>query len=365
MHLWWLVLLAFPLLVGFGAPRVVDSAYTPAQKVRLGETANWQLTRPDLSATAYLLYDMDANYILLSEHANRPLAPASLTKLMTALLVLEADDLESEVMVVRDDLVGGTAMGLVAGEMIRVDELLWGLLIPSGNDAAMTLARYMGGGSVDNFVAAMNQRARALGLTETHFVNPHGLDADGHVSSAADMLVLVKKNWDYPLFREIVRTTETMVNGHLLRNTNQLLGTYEGTNGIKTGTTDAAGQCLIAGFQQNGHEVVGIVLGSSDRYTDMRALHRHYLDNYHWLVAESGSFTTLDRLQGMDGKLWYIRPQGNPPTVFMRMVEREQLVPFRRLSLPVNQQWEAGMEVGTLEWRYRNSVIGTQPMVLW
>ncbi len=363
--LWWLLLLAFPLLAGFGAPRVVDSAYAPAQQIKVGATAAWQMPDPVVDARAYLLYNVDTEALLLAENADVALPPASLTKLMTALLVLEADDLQREIMVEREDLVGGASMGLVAGEVITIEKLLWGLLIPSGNDAAMTLARATSG-SVAAFVERMNQRAAGLALAQTHFVNPHGLDAEGHVSSAADMLTLVRAIWDFPLFREIVGTAEATVNGHLLINTNELLNTYTGTIGVKTGTTDAAGQCLIAAFQQDGHQVVGIVLGSADRYSDMRALHRYFQNAYEWLHGDASALSILNQLYAPNGQRWYLRAAGAPPTIFVNAVEQDQLFPFRRLTLPTDQPWRAGTEVGVIEWRLHNRrVIDVQPLVLW
>lgn len=362
--LWGLLLFAFPLLTGFGPPRIVDSAYTPTQQVRTGEVSNWQRVDPAVSATAYLLYDVNANQILYAKNIAEALPPASLTKLMTALLVLEAGDLQREVIVQSADLVGGTAMGLVPGEVITLEELLWGLLIPSGNDAAMTLARAVGG-TVDTFVAEMNQRADALGLRATRFANPHGLDAEGHLSSAVDMLALARANWDYPLFREIVGTTQIVVNGHALQNTNQLLGVYPGTTGVKTGTTDAAGQCLVASFEADGRQVVGIVFGSTDRYADMRLLHQTYLERYRWLQGDSLALSVLNQLHDADGRLWYLRPSATPPAVFVHAVEIDQLAPFRRLALPSEEPWTAGLEVGVLEWRLHNRVVGTQPLVLW
>ncbi|MEZ4614061.1 MAG: D-alanyl-D-alanine carboxypeptidase family protein [Caldilineaceae bacterium] len=280
-----------------------------------------------LSAAAYLLYDLDANQVIFAENADLALPVASLTKLMTALLVLESGDLQSETTIQGSDLVGGTSMGLVPGEVVTVEDLLWGMLIPSGNDAVTALARHIGG-SVPTFVDQMNARATTLGLRKTHFVNPHGLDAENHLSSANDLLILVKQNWDFPLFREIVGTAQTTVGRHQLQNTNELLDTYLGTNGIKTGTTDLAGQCLVAGFERNGHQVFAIVLGSTDRYQDMRALHQQYTVGYSWVTGETASISILDRLYTADGQRWYLRTSDLAPSLLLHAVEVSGCVPI-------------------------------------
>lgn len=362
----WFILFVLPLLTGFGAPRVVDNIYTPTQRVRAGEGASWLTAHqgPTLAAAAYLLYDVDSAQLLLQQNAAEPLPPASLTKLMTALLVLEKGDLQAVVTIQGSDLVGGTSMGLQPGERRTVEELLWGLLVPSGNDAATALARFTGG-SVAAFVTQMNERASQLGLTQTRFVNPHGLDAEGHLSSAADLLVLVQQNWDFPLFRQIVATPSTTVAGRTLRNTNQLLASYPGANGIKTGTTDAAGECLVAGIQHNGRQIIGIVLGSSDRYADMRALDAYYQATYQWLELPDEALTVLDRVADHTGKTWYLRTSGPAIGLLLRKLEHEQLQAYRRLQLPTPESWIPGLTAGTIEWRLGSRVVGTQLLVFW
>ncbi|HRW07360.1 MAG TPA: D-alanyl-D-alanine carboxypeptidase family protein [Caldilineaceae bacterium] len=363
---WWIVMASVPFLSGFGPPRVVDQIYTPSTRLTVGETEEWLALNepPALSAKASLLYDMDADRLLFAQNADGALPIASLTKLMTALLILETGDLQAEVVVQASDLVGGTSMQLIPGEVATVETLLYGLLIPSGNDAAMALARH-NAGSAEAFVEQMNARAAALNLRQTHFVNPHGLDAEGHLSSAMDLLTVVRLLWDYPLFREIVATVQSTVQGHRLQNTNELLGIYPGVNGIKTGTTDAAGQCLIAGFLEEGHQVIAIVLGSSDRYSDMRALYAHYQETYHWIVGDINRFSILNRLYDPNGRIWYLRTGAVAPTVLLPTVQGNQLVPYRRLALATNQPWQSGMQVGVIEWQLGNQVVGTQPLYLW
>lgn len=364
---WSFGLLVLPFLTGFGPPQLVDRIYVPTQRVKVGE---WQQRQAlsqaqTLSAEAYLLYDVDTNQLLLTQNIHTALAPASLTKLMTALLVLEYADLKATVTIQSSDLVGGTVMGVRAGESLTVEQLLWGALLPSGNDAATALARTVGG-SVSAFVERMNARAQELGLTETHFVNPHGLDAAGHTSSADDLLTITRQLWQSALFRQIVATQSTEVAGHSLRNTNELLGLDSRTNGVKTGTTDLAGQCLVAGLQVNGHQIFVIVLNSRDRYADTQALITYYTNHYRWFDGRHDELTVLNRIYTESGALWYLRPANQTTAWLLQQADIPRLRSYRRLHLPsTDQPWQPGMPVGVVEWWLGDHVVGTQPLVLW
>jgi serine-type D-Ala-D-Ala carboxypeptidase (penicillin-binding protein 5/6) len=365
----WYGLLVFATLFlsGFWAPRLVDRPYSPAQGATVGQLRVWSAAQsaPAVSARAYLLYDLDAGQLLLGEQTATPRPPASLAKLMTALLVFERNELTRTVTVLGSDLVGGATMELAAGEWLTVEELLWGLLVPSGNDAAMALARATAG-SVDPFVAQMNERAAELGLAQTHFVNPHGLDEPDQQSSAGDLLQLTLQLWEYPLFRQMARTVETTVAGRVLRNTNELLPTLPGAIGVKTGTSEAAGQGLIANIQRNGRQVIVIVLGSRDRYSDVRALYAHYRTAYQWVTPGVGEIVQLNRLYAPNGDLWYLRPVGGLPALLLRPWESPQLRSYRRIRLPApDVDWSPGMEVGVVEWRLGDTVVGSQVLVLW
>jgi len=360
-------MVVLPLLTGFGPPQLVDRVHVPTQRVKVGEAQQSVLTRqlPDISAQSFLIYDLDANQLLLAQNIHDTLAPASLTKLMTALLVLEQATMTATVTVQGNDLVGGASMGLQAGETITVEELLWGLLIPSGNDAATALARHIGG-SVDGFVEMMNRRAQALGLAETHFVNPHGLDAADHTSSAADLLMLTQQAWQFPRFRQLVAIAETEIAGHPMRNTNELLSIDSRVNGVKTGTTDLAGECLVAGFAQNGHQLFIIVLNSRQRYTDTQALYTYYQANYTWFDGQRAELTTLNRLYTATDETWYLRAEGERVEWLVSLTDVARLRSFRRLHLPsTDQPWTAGMPVGVLEWWLDDKLVGAQPLVLW
>ena len=373
--IWGLIAL---FLCGFGPPTIVDRDLAPRQRFTVGQLRQIQQAQtppPEISAVSVLVYDLDSGRELMTKAAHLPVSPASLAKLMTALLVLEQNRLEEQVTIQRQDLVGEAEMGLREGEVLRVDELLWGLLIPSGNDAAMALARHHSGG-VEAFVGHMNLRAGDLGMHRTQFHNPNGFDADGQVSSAQDLLVIVRRLWEYPLFRQIVGTPAATVGSHELRTTNRLLGAYPGVNGVKTGTTFQSGQSLIAGLEQNGHQLFAVVLGSVDRYHDMRLVLQAVQGNYSWVsLSLPERPTALDRLFDAEGNRWFLRTDGlivdsnasATGPLFEALLaawERQELQVFRRVQIPPAGKWDAGMQAGVLEWRLGDTVIATQRLLV-
>jgi D-alanyl-D-alanine carboxypeptidase (penicillin-binding protein 5/6) len=352
---------------GFGPPTLIDRDVAPTYRLSVGQLRQIDRVRSlpaEVTSQAVLVYDVDAEQVLMDHNADQPLPPASLAKLMTALLILEQGDLQAQVTIGPDDLIGGSTMGLQTGERWSVEQLLWGLLVPSGNDAALALARHHSG-QVHIFVQRMNLRAQELGLTSTQFENPHGLDAAGNLTTARDLLTLTRLLWPYPLFREMVGVSSVTIGGRTLQSTNQLLGTFPGANGVKTGTTPVAGQCLIASIDHNGHQLLIIVLGSQDRYADVRALNTLYTSNYGWRTATMGPRpTALDRLYDEHGERWFLTAQGETAAFFLPRWEVGRLRPFRSLyPLPLSP-WSSGMNVGVLEWRLGDKVVATQQLIL-
>ncbi len=236
---------------------------------------------PVFPARAALIFEMDENRVLLDQNGHQPLPPASLTKLMTALVAREHLHLKQVVTVPEEAQVGEARMGLQPGQRVHVETLLYGLLLTSGNDAAMTLA-VSAAGDEETFVRWMNEKARKLGLRHTHFVNPHGLDAVGHVSTARDLARIAQAVLQDPVLATIVRTREIRLDGWHLINRNTLLKERDDVIGVKTGTTLLAGQCLIAAFRDQGHTIITVVLGAQNRYTVTKALWRYYKEVYTW-----------------------------------------------------------------------------------
>lgn len=356
-------------LCGFAPPALIDSDHAPVLRVHLAtaDPAPFLSAVAAVNAPSVLVYDLAANRTLYARAADTPRAPASLAKLMTVLLALEQGALDQSVTVQGMDLIGDASMGLQAGEEISLEDLLWGLLLPSGNDAAMTIARTLGG-DPESFVARMNERAATLNLTETHFASPHGLDRDGQTSSARDLLRIALLNWQQPLFRTIVATAEADVAGHPLSNTNELLGPLAGDPeveviGVKTGTTDRAGQCLIAAFSDHERVTFVVVMGSNDRFTDVQAIYHAARQRYVWFEPSAADFNALNRVPTGDGATVYLAGAG-APSLLLEQWQIPLVQPVRILEKGDPATWAHGDAVGRIEWRLGASLLATEQLMV-
>jgi len=234
---------------------------------------------PQVSAAEWIVYDATADVVLASWNAHDRRPMASVTKIMTAVVVLDEVGLDEVVTVPGfATRTRGSKAGLVAGERLTVNDLLVSMLVRSGNDAALTLAWYVGDGSVERFVSLMNAKARALGMQDTHFANPNGLDRDGHYTTASDLITLMKTAVRFPDIRRItsiklVKTPadRTGLSRHFT-NTNRLLGAYPGVVGMKTGDTPQAGKVLLALAERGPRTLMTVVMGSEDHFADTREL---------------------------------------------------------------------------------------------
>jgi serine-type D-Ala-D-Ala carboxypeptidase (penicillin-binding protein 5/6) len=250
----------------------------PASASELAQEA----AEPAISARAAIVVEYPSGRILYAKSAHDRLAPASTTKILTAILAIEYGNTEEEVAVEGRDLVGESSMGLVEGEKQTIRSLLYGLMLPSGNDASMTLARAIGGKTtsvdpllsdpVERFIAMMNARVDQLGLQDSNFANPSGLDAVGHYSSAYDLASLTWYAFHLPLFNEVIAQVTYEAPGHALLNTNELLTRYSGADGVKTGLTDEAGLCLVGSATRDGKRLISVVLNSPSWYSDSEAI---------------------------------------------------------------------------------------------
>jgi len=233
---------------------------------------------PQVGAQSWILYD-DTFGKELGEHAaDVPRPMASTTKIMTAIVALENGDLDQEITVTQQAVdVGEAEVGLVAGERLTLRQLLTSMLVRSGNDTAMAIAQGVGG-TVSKFVQMMNDKAREMGLENTHFANPHGLDEDGHYTSARDLLTMARAAMEDPVFSTAVRTQTVRLPDapdgtvRVVTTTNQLLGSYPGAIGVKTGYTGLAGHVLVAAAEQQGRRLYAVVMGSTDAFSDATAL---------------------------------------------------------------------------------------------
>lgn len=237
------------------------------------ETANFGKTGTvHVTADAAVLLDADTGQVLYAKnpHQRRPIA--STTKIMTALLAIECGDLDDMVRVSpRAAGVEGSSIYLGAGEKLTLEELVYGALMHSGNDACVAIAEHIAPRE-DIFVQWMNRRAVMLGLKNSTFMNTNGLPHKDHLSTAYDLAVIARKALQNPVFNHIVSTRNHVIKGpggqRHLSNTNQMLWGYKGADGVKTGTTSAAGRCLVSSASRDGRRQIAVVLHSDDRYGD-------------------------------------------------------------------------------------------------
>ncbi|MGZ5384604.1 MAG: D-alanyl-D-alanine carboxypeptidase family protein [Acidimicrobiia bacterium] len=277
-----LLTITVALLGGVGAP--VEASVVPTVAAQLPPVPVEGLftgSPPDVTAQAWILYDATYDRVLAEQDADQRRAMASTTKMMTALLVSELGS--PSVRVTISDTapeVGEAEVDLVTGEVWTVNELLYAMLLGSANDAALAVAEHLGG-TVERFVELMNDRAEELGLDDTHFANPHGLDDQNHFSSARDLLTLAQAMMAVDELANIVGTREASLpptaegEERTVRTTNRLLNEYPGANGVKTGYTDDAGWTVVASAERDGRQLYVVVMGSptiDQRFADAEAL---------------------------------------------------------------------------------------------
>lgn len=268
-------------------PAVAETAFVPrpapwaAAPVRTGTAAP-----PVPAGFSAVAVDEASGMVLYDQRAHVPLPPASLTKILTAIVTLENADIDSWAQsdIESAQMVGSSLMGVHLGEWFTVRDLLYGLMLPSGNDAAIVLGRKVAGSDAA-FVDMMNAFIANLGLKESSYRNPHGLTASGHVTSAYDLAMLSRYAMQNPQFAEIVRTPAWTTSGSrafTMGNVNSFLYNYPGADGIKTGFTWAAGPTLVASAVRDGKRVYVVVLNSQQKDVDAAAILDWVFANYTW-----------------------------------------------------------------------------------
>lgn len=248
-----------------------------------------------VSAKSAVVMEASTGRVLYQKNAHEKMPMASTTKIMTALVAIENGNLSDMVTVSANASgVEGSSIWLSPGETMTLSDLLFGLMLASGNDAAIAIAEHIGG-DVETFVGMMNDKAREIGAYNTHFVNPNGLPAENHYTTAYDLALISAYAMQNKMFREIVKTQYKTLpwEGHewnrVVKNKNKILWNYEGGNGIKTGFTKEAGRCLAAAAEREGMQLVSVVLCAPDMFNDCMALMDYgfeYFDNS--LVVKAG-----------------------------------------------------------------------------
>lgn len=225
-----------------------------------------------ISAECAILIDAQTGRVLYEKKAEEKSLIASTTKIMTALVICEQTNVLDRVKIPKEAVgIEGSSMYLKEGEVLTVQELLYGLMLQSGNDAAVALAIYCGG-TVEGFTELMNDKAHRLGMTQSHFTNPNGLDSPGNYSTARDMAILTAYAMQNPIFAQTVSTKTITIGERCLRNHNKLLWQLEGANGVKTGYTKAAGRILISSVTRMGRQLIAVTFNAPDDWQDHKTL---------------------------------------------------------------------------------------------
>ena len=320
---------------------------------------------PAVDAEAYLVVNGATGEVLASRDAREPLPMASITKLMTVLVALERVDPDDVVTVDRAAAaVGESSISLRPGERLSVRDLVTAALVQSANDAATALAAYVGDGSVDRFVELMNAKAGQLGLRDTHFENPSGLDAPGHVSSARDLTLLARIAMRNPLIRATVRQqTAAIGGGRTVTTWNDLLATVPGTFGVKTGHTGRAGWSEVAAVRRNGVTVYATILGGpsrGERNQDLSELLSWGISRYRLVRLVDASRTYATAPTGYDRPA--VRLVARRDRLRLVRVDRplrEVVVAPTAVGLPVH----AGARLGQLQVYAGSRLLAASPLV--
>ncbi len=321
--------------------------------VPLGRARAEQAKAPAVNAASALVLDVSTTRVLAAQNAHARLPMASTTKIMTALLAVECGELSAAV-TVSGNAYGteGSSIYLELGEEMSLQDLLYGLMLKSGNDAAVAIAEHIGG-SVENFVRMMNDRAKSLGCVNTHFANPNGLPDDEHYTTAFDLARIAACALRNPEFRTIVNTTyyQTTTGNHVrtFKNSNKLLWEYEGTTGVKTGYTKTAGRCLVFAAQKDGFDVVGVVLNCPDMWNDSVTLMNYVFGAYNMqTICRAGEVVRTAAVERGDKNSLNIVAQNDILLPIEKGMQEDVVLRVdcpRTIEAPV----DLGQTVGTLE----------------
>lgn len=318
---------------------------------------------PEVSAKACVLIEQQTGKILFEKNSSEKLPMASTTKIMTTLLCLESGGLDDEFVVDSQAIkVEGSSMGLVEGDVVTKRALCYGMLLPSGNDAANVTAVKLGG-SIEEFAKMMNKRAAEIGMTHTCFVTPSGLEGEGHGASAYDMALLAREALRNPDFVEICSKSSAKVRfgnppfDRWLKNTNKLLTMCEGVKGVKTGFTDEAGRCLVSACERDGISLICVTLNDKNDWDDHSKMYDYGFsrltkfelscdDIYPMPVAGGAEDTIPVKAQGSISI-------GDDGKILNKISSKIIMPPFVYANVEINDK------VGEIRWYYDNRFIGS------
>lgn len=335
--------------------------------LNLGCPALAEAAPPYVGSAACCLMDLDTGQLLWGKNHYEPRPVASTTKVMTALLALEYTRPDEVATVSPKAATTESGMGLEAGDKMLIGDLLRAALIESANDAAVVLAEYVAG-SEEMFAYLMNKKAYILGACHTHFCNASGLPNDQHLSTCYDLAVITRYAMRNPALAEIVATRETTIGqpgypaGRRLYNTNRLLGSYDGTIGVKTGTTNAAGQCLIAAARRGNRRLVSVVLRSWDRYGDSVRLLNYGFNSFsrQQIIDKDDVFK---RIRLKEGKQLKVAVYPERDVYLWLPEERTGLEKVVKMDYQPVAPLVRGEQLGEMEVRYMGTTVSRVPLV--
>ena len=285
---------------------------------------------PKTNSRRYIVYDRISKSMIIGKNEDVKSAMASTTKIMTTIVILEKADLNETVTVsAKAGGTGGSRLGLKRGDKASVRDLLYGLMLRSGNDAAVALAEHVGG-SVKGFAELMNEKAIELGLTNTHFVTPHGLDDANHYTTALELAKLTDYAMNNETFAKIVGTKSTTIyinnQSRQINNTNELLGVLNGVVGVKTGFTNNAGRCLVTETKRNNMDIITIVLGADtkkDRTKDSVNLIEYTFSKYKMYNLEEQIIKEFNKWKNINEKrILIIKGKTSNPKLALGAIEK-------------------------------------------
>ncbi len=322
----------------------------------------------NISADAAVLIDAASGQVLFDRQAHKHRQPASTTKIMTAILALEYGDLD-QIVTVSDKAakVGQATIHLKPGEKISLRDLIEGALIKSGNDACVAIAENIAGDEM-SFVNMMNTKARVLGAYDTNFENTNGLPNSKHYSSAYDLALMARYGMQLPLFADITRTKEAEIESIEpkstlpVRNTNKLLWIYEFADGVKTGTTNAAGKCLVASATKNGRQLIAAVLDAPGRFQDCVKLLEYGFNNFEPIkLAEAGDEAAKFIVYEANVKEVPV-VYGNAIEFLLKPGESSQVERQIIWSKPQIAPIWAGEQLGEVQYRLKGQLVAQSPV---
>ncbi len=323
---------------------------------------------PEVSGKSVILVEAQSGRVLFAKNEKEKLPMASTTKIMTALLAAESGKLDQEIVVTKEMLqVEGTSMGLLPGDTVTVEGLIYGMLLQSGNDAANVTALTLAG-SKEKFAEMMNRRAQELGMENTHFVTPSGLDAEGHYSTAEDMSKLARAALNNPVFAQVcAQKTARVEYGNppymrTMTNHNKLLKMYDGTIGVKTGFTKKSGRCLVSAAERDGVTLVAVTLNDPNDWST----HKELFDYGFSLLSrtELDSDITGLRLNVAGSVLEQVAlAYAQPPAASLKQGEKERVTAKTYLKQFEYAPLETGQIVGCTEYYLDGILICNEPIV--